>query len=117
MVDRCVRETYLCSADLCIIASTLITRADRKKNALRQLTYNIEKGMAGIDLRKLETSLNVVAIRRLAERGCPQGGVLSQFLWILVVDFVISILSTAGFEVQGMADDLAILVNGRQLFL
>ncbi len=46
-------------------------------------------------------------------RGCPQGGVLSPILWKIVVDSLLYNLSNAGFEVQGYADDLAIMVRGK----
>jgi hypothetical protein len=46
-------------------------------------------------------------------RGCPQGGVLSPLLWTIVVDSLLYRLSNAGFEVQGYADDLAIVVRGK----
>jgi len=46
-------------------------------------------------------------------KGCPQGGVLSPLLWNLVVDEVLKELSSKGVFVQGYADDIVIMVQGR----
>lgn len=48
-----------------------------------------------------------------ATRGCPQGGVLSPLLWSLVVDDLLKALSDSGYDVQGYADDLVIVVRGK----
>ncbi|XP_046145656.1 uncharacterized protein LOC123988941 [Osmia bicornis bicornis] len=58
-------------------------------------------------------SLGEETVRADVARGCPQGGVLSPLLWTLVVDELIRILASEGFEVQGYADDLSITVRGR----
>jgi hypothetical protein len=44
--------------------------------------------------------------------GCPQGGVLSPLLWILVVDDRLWGLNDRGYYTVGYADDIAILTNG-----
>ena len=46
-------------------------------------------------------------------KGCPQGGVLSPLLWILVIDELLEILDDLGYEVQGFADDLIVIVRGK----
>jgi ribonuclease HI len=46
-------------------------------------------------------------------RGCPQGGVLSPLLWSLVIDELLTNLEDRGYEVIGFADDLVIIVRGK----
>ena len=48
-----------------------------------------------------------------ASRGCPQGGVLSPLLWSIVVDDLLTSLSNNGFDSQGYADDLVIIIKGK----
>ena len=48
-----------------------------------------------------------------ATRGCPQGGVLSPLLLSLVVEDLLKALSDSGYDVQGYADDLVIVVRGK----
>jgi len=46
-------------------------------------------------------------------RGCPQGGVLSPFLWCLVVDELLDKLQKGGkLLICGYADDVAAIVRG-----
>ncbi|XP_046145898.1 uncharacterized protein LOC123989236 [Osmia bicornis bicornis] len=63
--------------------------------------------------RTVTASLGEETVRADVARGCPQGGVLSPLLWTLVVDELIRILTTEGFEVQDYADDLTITVRSR----
>ena len=42
-----------------------------------------------------------------------QGGVLSAFLWSLVIDSLLVELDSKGFEVVGYADDIGTLVRGK----
>lgn len=46
-------------------------------------------------------------------RGCPQGGVLSPILWNIVVDSLICTLNSTGYNTEGFADDLVILLIGK----
>ncbi len=81
--------------------------------------------MSMIHNRKIEVGLHgemkVVAIRR----GCPQGGILSPFLWNLVVDDLLTYKrDRIPCDNQGFADDMALVavvlapkpVGGRQGF-
>ncbi|XP_058791044.1 uncharacterized protein LOC131664172 [Phymastichus coffea] len=52
-------------------------------------------------------------IQGTINQGCPQGGVLSPLLWILVVDELIQILDEDGVVTEGYADDFVILVSGK----
>ena len=46
-------------------------------------------------------------------KGCPQGGVLSPLLWSLVADGLLRELSNKGIFVQGYADDIVLMVQGK----
>nr|XP_034192180.1 uncharacterized protein LOC117609677 [Osmia lignaria] len=63
--------------------------------------------------RTATASLGEETVRADVARGCPQGGVLFPLLWTPVVDELIPILTTEGFEAQDYADDLSITVRGR----
>jgi ribonuclease HI len=67
--------------------------------------------LAMLENREVTTNLGDESIRLRVTRGCPQGGVLSPLLWSLVVDDLIIELEKAGFNVQGFADDLVILIK------
>ena len=46
-------------------------------------------------------------------RGCPQGGVRSSLLWLVLVDHLLAKLSAEGYDCLGYANDLAIVVRGK----
>jgi hypothetical protein len=46
-------------------------------------------------------------------RGCQQGGVLSPFLWCLVVDELIARRNGGGVYTQGYTDDVCLPVVGK----
>lgn len=50
----------------------------------------------------------------LVAKGCPQGGVLSPLLWNLVINDLITILNSQYYYTIGYADDLTILVKGKE---
>nr|CAH7735162.1 unnamed protein product [Callosobruchus chinensis] len=64
--------------------------------------------------RKAEASLCGDIREVKTERGCPQGGVLSPRLWNLVVDRLLVALNDQGMFAQGYADDIVILITGKQ---
>ena len=49
------------------------------------------------------------SFRCLVPIGCPQGGVLSPFLWVILAEELISILYPFPFKIIGYADDIAII--------
>lgn len=46
-------------------------------------------------------------------KGCPQGGVLSPILWNMVIDDLLNKLNKAGYNTEGFADDIVILLIGK----
>jgi len=52
-------------------------------------------------------TLNGFSVGLAISRGCPQGGVLSPFLWCLVVNDLLARLSGGGVFIQGYADDMS----------
>ncbi|XP_011313251.1 uncharacterized protein [Fopius arisanus] len=63
--------------------------------------------------RAVSSSLSDSTVRALAGRGCPQGGVISPLLWLLVVNGLLAGLEELGAEAIGYADDVALLVSSK----
>jgi len=63
--------------------------------------------------RLVHTSLMGSSITAKVMRGCPQGGVLSLFLWNLVVDRLLTVTNDLGFSTFGYADDIVIIAQGK----
>ncbi|XP_017890453.1 uncharacterized protein LOC108631211 [Ceratina calcarata] len=59
--------------------------------------------------RILTTEFGGITAGGLANRGCPQGGILSPMLWCLAVDSLLEKLRLNGFQVWGYADDIAVV--------
>ena len=67
--------------------------------------------MSMITTRSTTVELNGHKRRIQIKRGCPQGGILSPFLWNLVVDSLLSYTrDKIPCDLQGFADDLAQLL-------
>lgn len=62
--------------------------------------------------RAIQFTVNTTT-RGIVSRGCPQGGVLSPLLWILVANELITELNACGLYSVGYADDIAILISGK----
>ena len=62
--------------------------------------------------RTITLTLNGISISRTLTRGCPQGGVLSPFLWNLTLNDLLCNYNLDHSFIQAFADDLAILVGG-----
>jgi len=65
-----------------------------------------------ISNRTLTLTLNDCSITRKITRGCPQGGVLSPFLWNLTLNDLLSNFDLDKDFLQAFADDLAIVIGG-----
>jgi retron-type reverse transcriptase len=63
--------------------------------------------------RKIITKIGDSSVTATAVKGCPQGGVLSPLLWSIVADSLLNKLNQNGFETQGYADDIVIIIRGR----
>lgn len=61
----------------------------------------------------ISASLGDTSITITAAKGCPQGGVLSPLLWLLVVDSLLRKLTQLGYEVIGYADDVVLTIRGK----
>jgi len=62
--------------------------------------------------RTVESSLGQTTTSREVTRGCPQGGILSPFMWNAVMDELLHTLEREGLHAQAYADDIAGLFTG-----
>ena len=68
--------------------------------------------MFTITNRKVTTKLLGESLTIMVTRGCPQGGILSPFLWNLVMDDLLNhSKNKIPGDLQGFADDLSLLVT------
>ena len=103
------------------VAFNAIEKALQQKNVSPAVTKCI---MELIRNRSITMELNGHKRTIRIVKGCPQGGILSPFLWNLVVDSLLSYTrEKIPCDMQGFADDLALLatteapkVNGLQCF-
>lgn len=65
--------------------------------------------------RQISASIGHNSMKIIANRGTPQGGVLSPTLWILVLNEVLLQLENTGVHVVAYADDLVLLSRGKFL--
>ena len=93
------------------IPFTAIKRALEKSKAKGNVSNWI---LHLITTRKLKLNLKGIAIIIWILAGCPQGGVLSPFLWNIVLDSLLILLDTIN-ELLAFADDLAIILTGFDL--
>ena len=63
--------------------------------------------------REVAAELGNESLTVTTTRGCPQGGVISPLLWLLVMDDLLGRLGEAGFDSQAYADDLVIMIGGK----
>ena len=63
--------------------------------------------------REIQAELGGTFLNAIANRGTPQGGVISPTLWILALNEILLELNTLGVGVVAYADDLVLLVKGK----
>ena len=63
--------------------------------------------------RVITATLGDLSVTMSVIKECPQGGVLSPLLWSPVVDALPNKLSQLGYEVIGYADDIVLIVRGK----
>jgi hypothetical protein len=66
-----------------------------------------------LESRLVHTTLMGSSLTDRVVGGCPQRGVLSPFLWNLVVDRLLATTNDLGFSTFGYVDDIIIIVWGR----
>ena len=83
-----------------------------KKSPIDDTTAGWITNMVSNRYVNIELKDNTIRIK--IKRGCPQGGILSPFLWNLVVDDLLrlSVKDVPGY-LQAFADDLITLVKGQ----
>lgn len=63
--------------------------------------------------RTLTASLRGTSVSMRPVKGCPQGGVLSPLIWIMIADELLIDLNKSKYHTVGYADDFTITVRGR----
>ena len=63
--------------------------------------------------RTLIANLKQKTVKMRPTRGCPQGGVISPLIWLLISDSLIRFLIEANYFVVGYADYFAIFSRGK----
>ena len=65
-----------------------------------------------ISCRSIIMTISNISVIHVVERGCPQGGILSPFLWNLVLNWLLRELAEWDNSVTAFADDLVSLTAG-----
>jgi hypothetical protein len=88
----------------------LIDRAFFMSNQVGCIVYRtmLSNHMVRAEIRGVSSTMMV-------RRGCPQGGVLSPFLWNMVINSLLGRLNNESLGAQEFADDIAIVINGKFL--
>lgn len=76
-------------------------------------SFIVEWLIGMLNSRRLMTSLGDCSLTVSATRGCPQGGVISPLLWLLVVNSLLKELTQPGLTVVGYADDVTIFLQSK----
>ncbi|XP_057332064.1 uncharacterized protein LOC130671935 [Microplitis mediator] len=62
--------------------------------------------------RIVTTELSDTKVRARVRRGCPQGGVTSPLMWLLVINELLVRLEKLGVHAVGYVDDVALMIRG-----
>ena len=65
-----------------------------------------------LEKRILTADFKGIKVKRQPVMGCPQGGVLSPLIWLLISDALLGQLETANVHSLGFADDFVLLIRG-----
>ena len=65
-----------------------------------------------ISNRNITVTLANITINRTVTKGCPQGGILSPFLWNIVVNSLLTNFDSAKSVLNAFADDLSLIIQG-----
>jgi ribonuclease HI len=68
--------------------------------------------LAMLENRILISDFKGIQVKKQPVMGCPQGGVLSPLIWLLIADNLLCLLDNANILSWGFADDFVILVRG-----
>ena len=63
--------------------------------------------------RKVLSTLGSSTTGRKVNRGTPQGGVISPFLWFTLVNDLLKLMEPNGYNIIAYADDVAIILQGK----
>ena len=63
--------------------------------------------------RAVSSELGGSSVRRFVNRGTPQGGVLSPFLWVVTLNQLLHRMERGGFRVIAYADDVVVITKGK----
>lgn len=89
---------------------------DSFKNAAQQHNIDqfiIEWILYMLQNRTLIADFRGKSVRRQPVMGCPQGGVLSPLIWLLIADSLLLKLNEARVPTVGFADDFSITIRGK----
>jgi hypothetical protein len=76
-----------------------------------EVHFTISRWIAAIlSKRMVRTEIRGVLSTMMVRRGCPQGCVLSQLLWNMVINFLLVRLNNESLWAQEFADDIAQLL-------
>lgn len=62
--------------------------------------------------RVINSTVGEITLKRLVDRGTPQGGVISPLLWLIVINNILVILKEKRLTAVAYADDVGILISG-----
>ena len=74
-------------------------------------TYLVKSVQNYLSQRAVKIRVNSVTVTRDVAIGCPQGGILSPFLWNILIDDVLRLHFTFNYRIIGFADDLTLLTD------
>lgn len=65
-----------------------------------------------LSTRTLIADINGIQVRKRPVMGCPQGGVLSPLIWLLIADDLVQMLAQEKVHTVAFADDFTLMIRG-----